>query len=518
MVYEDRALVTREGEVALQGGGKPETIVVGGLPPGLTETSLRAGLADPARGRVISVSSEVERQREIQDTKLRAVEEEKRAAGRKILEIDDELAAIAARESYLDAYEKLIQKALSERTGGGGEEKTERWADALKFVRDGRSAALAARREAERKREELARVHGDLEREAARLRRPEERSTRTAEVALEAAAAGRARLRVSYVIEGAGWSPRYDARYDPEKGDLAVTYFGEVRQRTGEDWKDVRLILSTARPSVGARRPEVLPLRLASTTIEGGAKGKGIAMREEAAREDATAAGLAVSDNRGVPPPAETPSADPFLATASQENATSATFYVPGQAAIPADGRPHKVPVTGFRDRAETSFETVPRLQRFVYLKAAARNGSPYPMLAGPVDIFRSSGFIGTSSLKFVAPGRPFEVSLGIEESLKVRRAVTANAWIEKGREKRQGFDVEVANFGDRPQSVTVIENYPVADIEEVRVRLDSSTTEPSSRNEKEGILKWKLEVPAGGAKLVHLEYTVNYPRGYQVE
>src|SRR6185503_780706 len=173
-------------------------------------------------------------------------------------------------------------------------------------------------------------------------------------------------------------------------------YFGEVRQRTGEDWKDVRLVLSTARPSVGARRPEVLPLRIASTPIEGGAKGKGIAVRE-VTRENAPPAPEPASlAGAGVPAPAEAPSADPFLAAASQENATSATFYVPGQAAIPADGRPHKVPVTGFRDRAETSFETVPRLQRFVYLKASARNGSPYPMLAGPVDIFRSSGFIGT--------------------------------------------------------------------------------------------------------------------------
>src|SRR5262249_22287019 len=113
------------------------------------------------------------------------------------------------------------------------------------------------------------------------------------------------------------------------------------------------------------------------------------------------------------------------LETEVRESATAATFAVPGTASIPADGRAHKVPVVTFRERAETSFETVPSLQRFVYLKCAARNGSSSPMLAGPVDIFRSSGFIGTSSLKFVAPGRPFEVSLGIEESLKVRRATT---------------------------------------------------------------------------------------------
>src|SRR5262245_33036567 len=82
VVYEDRALVTREGEVGLKGG--VETVSISGLPPALAETSLRAGLADPSKGRVVSVSSEVERLREIQDTRLRSAEEERRTVQRKM--------------------------------------------------------------------------------------------------------------------------------------------------------------------------------------------------------------------------------------------------------------------------------------------------------------------------------------------------------------------------------------------------------------------------------------------------
>jgi uncharacterized protein (TIGR02231 family) len=510
VVYEDRALVTREGEVPAT--GKVETVVVGGLPPALLETSLRAGLVDPAQGKVISVSSQVQRQREIQDTKLRAVEEEKRSVARQIAEVDDEIGRIAAREAYLDAYEKLTQKAVSERTGGGEDPQTARWAEAMKFVREGRAAALTGRREAERKREVLARKHGDLEAEAVRLRRPQERSARSAEVALESAAAGRVKLRLSYVISGAGWSPRYDARFDQPSGELSVTYFGEIRQQTGEDWKDARLVLSTARPSVGASRPQLAPLRLTSAAMEGGAKGKGIATREVA-----STGGLDLGfTGRGVTPLSG--SAAALLTAESHENATAATFAVPGLAAIPADGRPHKVPVVSWKERAQTLFETVPRLQRFVYLKCRARNGSPHPMLAGAVDIFRGSGFIGTSSLKFVAPGQPFEISLGIEESLKVRRASTFDGWTGRGKEKRKGYDIEVANFGEKLEEVTILENYPVADIEEVQVRLDSLTTPPSEKNEKEGMLRWKLSLNAGEAKLVHLEYTIVYPKDYAGE
>ncbi len=509
VVYEDRALVTREHEVKVSEG--VQAILVGGLPPALLETSLRAGLTG-VDGRVISVASDTEEKREIQDLKLRSVEERRKAVGREIAALEDELSRIAAREAYLDSYEKLVRQAVSERTAGFAKAEIESWGKALGFVREGRSAALAARREAEGKLEVLKRDLGDVTAEAERLRRPSERTERTAEVSLETRAAGSARLRLSYVIEGAAWAPRYDARFDPEKGDLAVTYFGEVRQRTGEEWKDAKLVLSTARPSVGASRPQLLPLRLVSRPVSGGAKGKGIAMVET----DAHGTGFAIEVDPGAAAGANT--SPDLVAAEVKENATAATFAVPGTATIPADGRPHKVPVATFRERGETSFESVPRLQRFVYLKCAARNGSPYPMLAGAVDIFRGSGFIGTSSLKFVAPGRPFEVSLGIEESLKVRRAATFDAFTGRGKEKRQGYDIEVANFGEKRQAVTVIENYPVSDIEEVTVKLDSSTTHPASKDEKAGILKWRLEVAPGESKLVHLEYTIDYPKDYAGE
>jgi uncharacterized protein (TIGR02231 family) len=504
VVYEDRALVTREGEVDAPGG--VGTIVVGGLPPSLLETSIRAGFVQGSEGRVISVSSEVERRREVQDAKLRAVEERRRAVERRIAELDDDLARIAARDATIEAYEKVAMKAISERTGGGADAEAARWPEALRFIREARNAAAAERREVAARRESVERDRGDLAAEAERLRRPAERSTRNAEVVLETKAPGRIGLRISYVIGDSGWSPRYDARFDEGTGNLAVTAFGEVHQRTGEDWKDARLVLSTARPSVGASRPSLVPLKITLVTVTGGRKGKGIA---EVVREPV---GALVPDDAAARPGAGEAAGGDLVTAEVKESATAATFTVPGQASVPADGRPHKVPVVVFREKAATSFETAPRLERFVYLKASTRNGSPFPMLAGPVDIYRGSGFIGTSRLDFVAPGRPFEISLGIEESLKVRRAVTHDAATDGGREKRHGFDIEVANFGELPRRVTVIENVPVSDIEEVRVRVDAATTPFAEEDRKEGIVRWKLDVPPGETRQVHLEYTIRYP------
>ena len=62
---------------------------------------------------------------------------------------------------------------------------------------------------------------------------------------LEASAATRAEVELSYHVPGASWRPLYDLALEGER--LAVTYLAEVTQQTGEDWPAVELVLSTTR-------------------------------------------------------------------------------------------------------------------------------------------------------------------------------------------------------------------------------------------------------------------------------
>jgi hypothetical protein len=62
-------------------------------------------------------------------------------------------------------------------------------------------------------------------------------------------------LQLSYIIYGASWNAAYDARVDGSSGSLHLTYHGVITNSTGEDWKDVELSLSTAKPAVGGAPP-----------------------------------------------------------------------------------------------------------------------------------------------------------------------------------------------------------------------------------------------------------------------
>ncbi|HBS87958.1 MAG: hypothetical protein A2W91_10425 [Bacteroidetes bacterium GWF2_38_335] len=64
-------------------------------------------------------------------------------------------------------------------------------------------------------------------------------------------------LNFTYYISGAGWEPLYDFRVDDITKPLSIIYNAGVYQSTGEDWKNVRIKLSTGNPSVGGQQPEI---------------------------------------------------------------------------------------------------------------------------------------------------------------------------------------------------------------------------------------------------------------------
>ena len=64
-------------------------------------------------------------------------------------------------------------------------------------------------------------------------------------------------LRLSYLVAAAGWTPEYDVRVDKLSEPVDLRYRALVRQQTGEDWENVKLVLSTGDPTLSAEAPEL---------------------------------------------------------------------------------------------------------------------------------------------------------------------------------------------------------------------------------------------------------------------
>ncbi len=64
---------------------------------------------------------------------------------------------------------------------------------------------------------------------------------------------------LSYVVHNASWFPTYDVRAKNVNSPISISYKANVSQQSGEDWKNIKLTLSTGNPTIAGNKPELNP-------------------------------------------------------------------------------------------------------------------------------------------------------------------------------------------------------------------------------------------------------------------
>jgi len=245
--------------VAIEPGASE--VKLAGLPLALDDHSVRA-FVEGAGVRAVDVRVGVEVPPE--DPALAPPrDEELRAAARAVALARAEVDRVGKAQARLDAL--VVRPRPRPRRG---EKPAEVPSDARAKLARLRSAEaerlateLAARkadlRAAERKHAELA----DRARRATTARNAREHELKKhAIVRLEGRADG-AKLFFEYAVPGACWSPSYTVSLEGG-GRARLAMRAVVAQRTGEDWKGAKLVLSTADPQAWTELPELAKLRI----------------------------------------------------------------------------------------------------------------------------------------------------------------------------------------------------------------------------------------------------------------
>jgi uncharacterized protein (TIGR02231 family) len=512
-VFTDGARVTRSGVAAVQPGARP--LVVASLPEGADPSSVRVA----ARGHGLSLLN-VEVQRRVAAeprreslAQLRADVERCRDAVRELDDADEaERAGLGFLGHLSEAAATSLARALS--AGRAGYDELAGMAGHLSAST---ATALGRRRDiAARKRVAQRELDAAVERLAGAEQPGPPAVFSEVSVLLEAAAATAAEIELTYHVAGASWRPLYDLVLDGEK--LKVSYLAEITQRTGEDWPEVTLVLSTTRQGLRQTLPELSPWYI----------GRPRPPRARASARGMSAAGAPAprpgppqegsfggeAENQWVPQ-AALPEARVLAAEPGQsESGAGLVYTVARPLAVPADGGPHKTLVATSEADARLDYLTVPVLAPEAYLRATVTNG-PLLLLPGQARIFHGAQFVGETHLDSVAPGEEFEVQLGVDDQIKVerklRRRTTSKAVIGSTRTIDIAYEITVENHRDRKATVSVRDHIPVSTDGDVKVRSRETTPAPESTDDL-GELTWTLVLPAGESSAVRHRFTVEHP------
>lgn len=91
------------------------------------------------------------------------------------------------------------------------------------------------------------------------LNKKADQSTSEIIVTVQAKENTNATFNVTYLVKNSGWYPTYDIRVKDISNPIHLQYKANVFQNSGEDWKDVKLFLSTGNPKEKNDKPSIDP-------------------------------------------------------------------------------------------------------------------------------------------------------------------------------------------------------------------------------------------------------------------
>ncbi len=499
-VYRDRALVTRVLEAELRAG--TNSVTFEGLPLGLASDSLHAFVRDE-QARIVGAEL-VSGHGDVEETERIAEIREQ------MLEITEELGQVRDRiESLLAQRAYLRETLLTGGEEGSPQPSLDQIRGTLSFLGDAeRDIAAELRKEQERAKE----LDEELQPLLIKLENPLATGM-TVRVDVDAARGGEATVGLRYQVYGARWRPAYNARLEEQTGHVTLEYFGLVSQETGEDWQGVELLLSTANPSVSGELPQLASWYLGRETYGWDYDVQGNLMAGRGYYQ--TPDNEMQANPQTVMPQQSVVSSD---MSASVQGAGAVVFAIPGERTIAGDGSEQRLPVGNQTFAVGMERTAVPKLVPEVYRQARLQYEGEAPLLPGGVSTFVGGDFVGSGQLKTVVPGEELLLSLGTDDQLQIERQLIARQqdYVGPGKKTTRWtfhFRIKVQNFSEQTQVVRVVDQVPVSEMDKVVVKmLESTEAMPPNPDDGPGILKWRLEVPPGGERVVDLRYSVTAP------
>ena len=252
-VYQDRAVVTRSASSELAAG--EHELVLENLPASLQENSLQVSAKSTGQASLLDVKVRDAFQADTNNERVRALQEQLRKLEAQQAELDDEATVLDnQRELVL-----MMQRGATEPAKEGARLTLDELKAIQTLSADSLGKTLASLRQVAERKTVLEREIDALQQQLNVVQGQLSRRSKTVTLRVNLARAGKVDLAVSYAVGGARWTPAYDARLRPADRSVDLGYFGVISQNTGEDWKNVKLTLSTARPSLGGGAPPLQP-------------------------------------------------------------------------------------------------------------------------------------------------------------------------------------------------------------------------------------------------------------------
>lgn len=562
-LYQNQAKINRYSRIALTSG--LNTIILGGLPESLHDWSVKGRLPKKYSGKILSVEIEKKALLNKRQRGIVKIEKKLEELRERDLELLDDLKSIKSQQAFLDSIVTFTNQTASKELATRLPQ-IKVWGDTLKYVTGKRKSLLAQKRQIEKNREvigkkiqkwefELSQIAGysyfrnyqalnkvTLENRAAMniqqfaniaeryaekkklLKRPTGKVEIEKRLIINIHSKKTATIDFffSYIMPSTFWQMQYDVRASSESKKINLILFGNVYQKTGEDWNEVRLSLSTGSPVNAIQPPSLHAWYLDIYHVP----------KASVASYDKKALGRAYAKEY----PKSGAMKDEEEAPESQikERGPYVEIALPLQQTILSSTKYQKKYIQEFNlsghKKIRLYYELIPSQVRSGFLKVNITNTTSLPWLPGVAQIFLENEFMGKATMPYIPKGKNEELVLGMETRLTSQKELvkkfedTSGIFGGKRRILYQ-YKITIENQLPKTTEVAVLDVIPISRNKKIQVEI-ANLSEPffednafkKTTEYAHGVRKWKLEIHPHKRRVITYDIVVTHEKDIRVQ
>lgn len=335
------------------------------------------------------------------------------------------------------------------------------------------------------------------------------RAKQTGEIVLNVVANASAKVNVTitYLVQGAGWTPVYDIRYKGIDKPVNLNYKANVYQSTGYDWSNVNLTISNGNPAQNNNRPILNPIHINFFT------------GQAVYRNTAPAVNMAYAGAREIKlydeVLVEEEVSAPIYTVTTNQNQITTEFAIEIPQSVPSDGKYHLVAVDEYDLAANYQYHSVPRLDKGAFLLAKVSDFGQYNLLPGQANIFFEDMYVGQTQINPNVSSDTLLISMGRDNGINISRTqlndLTSTKLIGSNKKQTYAYEIIVKNNKGREIDIEILDAIPISQNSEIEVELIES--DDAEYLSDYGKLSWETKLAPGESKKLRFSYSVKYPK-----
>jgi uncharacterized protein (TIGR02231 family) len=354
-------------------------------------------------------------------------------------------------------------------------------------------------------------------------------------LAVKCNATSKSKIQLSYMVSNAGWAPFYDIKSESLTEPITILSKANVYQNTGEDWKNVKLSLSTGNPNNNNTKPVLNPYTLVLNNPDQMYRksyGKNIELQNsntiaiggapsaygDARESEKTNVRGGRNNTDEVYTDGKKSNAS-FNYTNNTENQTNNIFEISIPYNIPSDGKEYVVAIQEYKAPAVYSYTAIPKLDKDAFLLANLINWDQTGLLPGEANLFNEGTFVGKSYFETRVTNDTIPVSLGREKNIildrKKVKSFTEKNFTGGTKKTTLEFEIMVRNKKKAEVEITIEDQIPLSNTEEVTIELINGSN--ATYVKETGKLKWVIKLKPSESNTLKFGYIIKYPKKYNI-